>query len=243
MRNAGTVAGRRGSVEREKTGTAERIVTTLIGWIDRRQLSHAATLHEATLLKFYSASILLTAFEAAHHAEEHPHAAIGTILLATAGAEAFIHELAAHIDRCNKARDWTPDAITPSLIAAAHAIAEPHGLIDKYVAAAAALGKPFDAGSRVLKDARRLVGLQQCIVGCGLEHRAETLTDELATRDIAKARHPEQLPWFRRLQTPATATWASRGACALILATLDLMPRKAIEPMSAVQALYQGLQT
>ena len=227
-------------MEREKSTTADRIVTTLIRWIDRRQV----TLQDSALVKCYSAAILLTAFETAQRAEEHPHSAIATILLATAGTEAFIQELASHIDRCHKARDWAPEAITPSLVAAAKAIAASReGLLDRYLVAAEALGKPFDAGSRVLKDAGRLYGLQQCIAGSASEQRAETLTDELAARGIAQARHPDRLPWFRRLQTPATAAWACRSARAIVMTTLDMIPTTAIEPVRAVQALYQGLQS
>lgn len=229
--------------DRDKTGTADRLVTTLIGWIDRRQLDHAATLNDAARVKFYSGSILFAALESVRRAKEHPHDAIAAIVLAASGVEAFIGELAAHIDRCHKAHDWTPDAITPALIAAAKVIASSReGPIEKYALAAAALGKPLDAGSRVLKDAGRLLGLRQCILGCGSENRAEVLTDELATRAIAKARHPQPSPWFSRLQTAATAAWAVRSAHGLILATLDLIPPKATEPVRAVRELYQALQ-
>src|SRR5579862_2864090 len=230
-------------MDREKSGTADRIVTTLIRWIDRRQLDPAAALQEGPLVRFHSATILTTAFEVAQQAEHHPHVAISTILLASASTEAFVQELAAHIDRCHKAHDWTPNAITPTLVAAAHAIATTQGLLPKYLAAAVALGQPFDAGSRVLKDAGRLMELHRCIMGCASEQRGQTLTDELAARGIAKARHPDQLPWFRRLQTPAAAAWASRSARAIILASLELMPAQAIEPVRAVHALYQGLQS
>lgn len=230
-------------MEREKSGPADRIVTTLIRWIDRRQLGPAAAALDGAAAKFHSASVLLSAFEAAERTKQDARAAITTILLASAAAEAFIHELAAHIDRCHKARDWTPEAITPSLVAASAAIVgSRERVIERYVAAAVALGRPFDAGSRMLKDAGRLMGLQQCIVGRVPEQRAEALTDELATRGIAKARHPDQLPWFRRLQTPVAADWASRSACALIVATLELIPATAIEPLRAVQALCQRLQ-
>lgn len=225
-------------MEREKSNTADRLVTTLIRWIDRREVAA----QDGALTKCYSTSILLTAVETAQRAEQHPHAAIPTILLATAGAEAFIQELAAHIDRCHKARDWSPNAITPSLVNAAQAMGARAAWLDKYVTTAAALGKPFDPGSRMLKDAGRLMGLQQCIAGSNPEHRAETLTDELAARGIALARHPTQLPWFRRLQTPATASWACRSARAIIGALIDLMPSSAIEPVQAMHTLYQGLQ-
>jgi hypothetical protein len=206
-------------------------------------LGPAAAALDGAAGKFHSTSVLLSAFEAAERAKQDARAAITTILLASAATEAFIHELAAHIDRCHKARDWTPGAITPGLVAAGAAIVGTRErVVDRYVAAAAALGQPFDAGSRMLKDAGRLMGLQQCIVGCVPEQRAEALTDELTTRGIAKARHRDQLPWFRRLQTPSAAEWASRGACALIVATLDLIPATTIEPVRAVQALYRGLQ-
>ena len=113
-------------------------------------------------------------------------------MLASASTEAFIQELAAHIDRCHKAHDWTPNAITPTLVAAAQAIATTQGLLPKYLAAAVALGQPFDAGSRVLKDAGRLMELQRCIIGCASEQRGQTLTDEVGgARGIAKARHPD----------------------------------------------------
>ncbi len=231
-------------MEREKSGPADRLVTTLIRWIDRRQLEPAAAALDGAAGQFHSASILLSAFETAEErAKQDPRAAITTIPLATAAAEAFIHELAAHIDRCHKAHDWTPAAITPGLVAAGAAIVGARErFVDRYIAAAAALGQPFDAGSRMLKDAGRLMGLQQCIVGRAPEQRAEALTDELAARGIAKARHPDQLPWFRRVQTAAAAGWAARSACALVVATLDLIPASAIEPVRAVQTLYQGLQ-
>jgi len=189
--------------------------------------------------------ILLTAAEVCERPEVRGakySSAIAAILLATAGAEAFIHEVAQHIDRCHKARDWSPDAITPSMVAAAAAVYQsagtPLSLLDKYVAAAQALGKPFDAGSRVLKDFSRLVGLQNAILLLGrskTERREEALTDELAARGIAKAGQAGRADWFDRLQTRAVARWACRTTRAMILATVELIPVTSLDLLREVQ--------
>jgi hypothetical protein len=161
---------------------------------------------------------------------------IVAILLAAAAAEAFINEFAELIGvQRQNAGDWTPNAVTPGMAKAADAIFELEyardSTLEKYVAAAKALGKPFDKGSTPFQAYDQLFSLRGAIMHIkprrpDVRHSGENVTDILAKRKIAISRDAWSGSWFDRLQTPEVAPWACQTAKSMMLDMLELVPHR-----------------
>lgn len=131
------------------------------------------------------------------------------------------------------ARNWAPNAITPEIVKAADAIIDLEyardSTLEKYVAAAKALGKPFDKGNMAFQAFDQLFSLRSAIIHIrprrpDVRHSGENVTDILANRKIAISRDTWSGSWFDRLQTPEVASWACKTAQSMMFEILELVP-------------------
>ena len=127
------------------------------------------------MVNFHAGTVLLTACRMRNRviAEENVKRAAGdtlimlpdataAVVLAAAASEAFVNEFAELVGMQRQhAGGWTPTTpLSPQLAAAADAILDiefRHGsTLEKYAAAAAALGQRFDKGAKPYQEFRRL---------------------------------------------------------------------------------------
>lgn len=196
-----------------------------------------------TTLSFHSVELLLIAFAARNRAYvdfQRPNAltsdSITAIVLSAAASEAFVHELADHIEVWGRnASRWAPDAISPPLAAYAAAMSEleeSHAPVTlKYLVAALALsGHAFVRDRAPFQDFADLIRLRNALMhmkpaSSDDPHQGRRITEALAQRGIAiKVEPTTQFPWLNRLEVPAVAEWACTTSRAMILAVLDLIP-------------------
>lgn len=245
-------------------GLGRRTVVWLRRIVDRCCLERPPARH-ASRVSFHAGTILLTAFRARNRAikemtDRTSAGGVGVlttdgivaIVVAAASTEAFINELAENIGLYRQnAADWAPDAITPGMAAASEAVFDLEfmhaSVTEKYVAASGKLGGRFNKGGSVYQDFVRLIELRNAImhikpVRPGETHSGEAITEELAhqRRAIRREEIGGLLPWFDRLQTPATARWACSSARTIILALLDLIPDTSTDPLGLVQNFYRN---
>jgi hypothetical protein len=243
---------------------ARRAVVWLRRRVDRCCLERPVVQH-ASQVSFHAGTIIFTAYRARNRSIKEmadrtasgdqgvlTTDAIVAIVLAAAAAEGFINELAENIGQYRQhASSWAPNAITPQMSAAADAIFDlefQHGSVtDKYVQASAQLGHRFDKGGKAFQNFDSLIELRNAImhikpVRLSESHSGDAMTEALARQGHAIKRDQYSLPWFDRLQTPATARWACDVARATILAILDLIPQTPTDPLGLVQNLYRNSQ-
>jgi hypothetical protein len=171
------------------------------------------------------------------------------IVFSVAAVEAFTSDLTDHVTVWRTAaKDWLPQATTPTLIAAVQAMLvvgkgrEREKLMKKYRAAFRLLdGKQRHDGHGV-QELHRLVQVRDAIVhatALSPEHRRKLriAMADLERRRLTVPTHGGRANLFLRAQSPLIAKWAYSTARNVILAILDVAP-----DVEAVKSLNLGFR-
>lgn len=213
-----------------------------------------------TVLSFHSVEMLLIACTARDRAIADGNRlnalttdSIVAIVLSAAATEAFIHELADHIDvwRTNAA-DWPDVNMTEEMKTFADVIDDLEesrsSVVAKYsIGSLVIAGKSFRRDKAPYQDFKDLIGVRNAIMHSKPAsrsmdtHSGTKIAKKLAQRGIAINAEGAHIQWFNQLETPAVAQWACASAHAIILGLIDLIPegQHFADPVRSLRKMFR----
>jgi len=203
--------------------------------VRKRIGGHMPTLHAHSYELFL---IARKAAKAAREDSKRPNAlttgSLNALVIAAAAVEAFLNELAHHVEVIRASASSAREAISPQLATCSSVLQDLEdsraSVKSKYLMASLVLsGRSFEKGQDPFQDFAKLIDLRNEIMHAkpvtGDEHRGTKIATALERRGVAKRLFPDvSTDWFHILESPGVGAWACKTALRIIRATLAFSP-------------------